>query len=199
MKKVKLLTLMLAGTLAVGALTAYGYGSMISSGKTIIQQDVNLVLYDKNQLVNDATAIVSGEVVSSEVQDDFEGFPATDYIIKVDKIFKGNPGAEVEIRTSGGENAKMKYILSEETGTFQPGEKVVLFLTDDKGTRPDKNDFGYYVLGGFQGKFKEENGKLQNEKFTFDVATFAQELNQIEKSNKAKGLKKLTDIPSMDI
>lgn len=198
MKKAKIVVLLLAATLAVSAVTAYGYGKMIGFGKTIVKPTVSLVSLDKNQLVNDATAIISGEVIFSEVQDDLDGFPATDYVIEVDKVFKGNPDAEVEVRTEGGENDKMVYIPDEGMATFQIGEKVVLFLTDDKGTRSDKDDFGYFVLGGFQGKLKEENGKLKNEKFTFDTATFARELDQIEQDNKAKGLKKLKAEPGSD-
>jgi len=190
MKKAKVLTLLLAATLAVGALTAYGYGKLIGPRKTIVRSEASLVdIVDKNKLVNDATAIVAGEVIASEVQDDLRGFPVTDFIIKVDEVFKGHPGAEIEVRTEGGENAKMKYIPDEEFVTFQLGEQVVLFLTDEKGDRPDRNDFGYFVLGGYQGKFIEENGKLKSKKFTFDVATFEQELQQIEMDNKAKGLK----------
>jgi len=199
MKKVKVFTLFLVATLAVSAVTVYGFAKITSFGKTIVRSEVTFPAYDKNQLVNDATTIVSGEVVSSEAQDDFEGFPATDYVIKVDKVFKGSPATEVEIRTEGGENAKMKYIPEDRALTFQIGEKVVLFLSDDKGTRPDRNDFGYFVLGGYQGKLKEENGKLKNEKFTFDVATFEQEIKQIEKDNKAKGLKKIKAEPGGDI
>ncbi|MBS3908847.1 MAG: hypothetical protein KGZ93_04390 [Actinobacteria bacterium] len=197
MKKIKVVTLLLTATLTVSALAAYGYGKMISPGKTVVSADASFAYHDKNELVNLATVIVSGEVVSSEVQDDLRGFPATDYIVKVDKVFRGNPGAEVEVRTEGGENAKMIYDPGEGYVTFQIGEQVVLFLTDDKGDRTDKDDFGYYVLG-VQGKFKEENGKLTNRDYTFDAATFAQELDQIEKENKANGLKKLTDVPSSD-
>ena len=201
MKKAKVVTLLVAATLTVSALTAYGYGKMISDGKTIsagkttVRSEASLAAYDKNQLVNDASAIASGEVISSEAQDDFAGFPATDYVIQVDKVFRGAPGAEVEIRTQGGENAKMKYVPDDGFVTFQIGEKVVLFLTDEKGDRPDKEDFGYFVLGQFQGKFKEEDGKLKNRDYTFDAATFEQELDQIEKENKAKGLKKLKAEP----
>ncbi|MBE0447247.1 MAG: hypothetical protein IBX64_03960 [Actinobacteria bacterium] len=197
MKKVKVFTLLLVAILAVSAVTAYGYGRMF--GKTVVRAEATYPDFDKNELVSRASVIVSGKVVSLEVQDDFTGVPATDYIIKVDKVFKGNPAAEVEVRTEGGENAEMIYIPDEGVPTFQIGEKVVLFLTDEKGDRPDKDDFGYYVLGGHQGKFIEENGKLKNEKFTFDVATFEQEIAQIEKDNKAKGLKKLKADPGDDI
>jgi hypothetical protein len=178
----KVFTLLLAGILTVSVLTACG------SEKTIVGSDATIAPYDKNQLVNDAIVIVSGEVISSEVQTDFKGFPVTDYKIKVNNVFKGNPAADVEVRTYGGETAEMKYIPDEEMVTFQTGEKVVVFLTDEKGNRPDKNDFGYFVVGQFQGKLKVENGKLKNEKFIFDTVNFTQELKNIEDQNKAKGL-----------
>ncbi|WP_134703072.1 hypothetical protein [Ammoniphilus sp. YIM 78166] len=61
-------------------------------------------------------------------------------------------------------------------------------MTDEKGNRPDKDDFGYFVVGQFQGKLKEENGKLKNNKLIIDTATFTHELIQINDQNKAKGL-----------
>lgn len=193
MKKTNKIAIFLAGALVVGVISAYGYSIIIDSGKTIVGSEVCLVSYDKNQLVNEATAIVSGKVISKESQTDFEGFPATDYIIKVSKIYRGNPGAEVEVRTAGGENENMIYEPDEDLVKFKVGEIITLFLTDDKGTRPDKNDFGYYVLGGYQGKFKDVDGVLKSNKFEFDVANFAKELKNIEKENKEKGLKKTTE------
>lgn len=95
---------------------------------------------DKNQLVNEATTIISGEVISSEVNEDFIGFPVTDYKIKVDKTFKGTPKSVVVVRTSSGNSDD--YIIK-----FKHGEKVVLFLTDDIDARPDKDDFDYFVVG----------------------------------------------------
>jgi hypothetical protein len=189
----KLFSLLLVGALTISSLTACGFG------KTTVGSDVSIVPFDKNQLVNHATTIVSGEIVSSEVQNDYKGFPMTDYKIKVYKVFKGNPSAEVEVRTYGGENADMKYIPDEEMVSFELGEKVVLFLTDDKGNRPDKADFGYFVVGQFQGKLLEQNGKLKNEKFTFDVVNFAQELKQIGDQNKASGLKPMKAEPGDNI
>jgi hypothetical protein len=55
------------------------------------------------------------------------------------------------------------------------------------------------VVGQFQGKFKEENGKWKNEKFTFGVLTFEQELEQIEGENKASRLEKIKAKPGSDI
>lgn len=190
----KVFTLLLVGTLAISGFVASGLG-----GKQTIEPDSTIVSLDKNQLVNHAAAIVVGQVISSEVQNDFQGFPVTDYKIKVTKVFKGNLSDEIEVRTSGGENDEIKLVPDEDMATFDLGEKVVLFLTDDKGNRPDKDDFGYYVVGQFQGKLKEENGKLKNEKFTFDLATFEKEVKQIEENNKANGLKPIKAERESDI
>lgn len=154
---------------------------------------------DKNHLVNEATTIILGEVISSEVNKDFIGFSVTDYKIRVDKAFKGNPKSEIVVRTSGGKNDKMDYIPDDDIVKFKNGEKVVLFLTDDIDVRPDRDDFDYFVVGDYQGKFKEVNGVLKNEKFTFDVSTFEEELKQIEEENRASSLKKIKAEPGNDI
>lgn len=186
------------GLLTLSVLT-FGYWKLPVFNKTTVTSEALIVSVDKNQLVNEATAIVSGKVISSEVQNDFAGFPVTDYRIKVNKIFKGTPAAEFEVRAYEGENEKVKYVPDEEMVTFQVGEEVVLFLTDEKGTREDKNDFDYFVVGQSQGKFKKEKGQIKNEKFSFDETTFEQDLEKIEKENKAKGLKKFKAGPNDDI
>lgn len=168
-------------------------------GKTTVTSETTIISLDKNQLVNEATIIIEGKVISSEIKNDYKGFPATDYKIKVDKVFKGEPVPEVVVRTAGGENSEMIYIPDDGMVSFEIGEKVILFLTNDKGNRPDKDDFGYFVVGQFQGKFKEENGKLKNDKFVFDASTFKEELKKIEEENKAKGLKKIKAESDSDI
>lgn len=170
-----------------------------SNNKEIIKSDVTLATYDVNQLVNDSTLIISGKVVSSEVQNDFQGFPVTDYKIKVNNVFKGNVDNEVEVRTSGGENKNVKFIPDEEMASFKLGEEVTLFLTDEKGDRPDKNDFGYFVVGQSQGKLIEENGKLKNKKFEFNSSNFEKELREIEESNIRYNLKKMDSNRGYDI
>lgn len=189
----KTLTVLFTIMLIFSLLTACSFG------KTTVTPETIIISLDKNQLVNEASTIISGEVISSEVKDDFIGFPVTDYKIKVDKVFKGNPKSEVVVRTAGGENDKMIYIPDEEMVKFEIGERVVLFLTDDIDVRPDKDDFDYFVVGEYQGKFKEENGKLMNKKYIFDASTFEQELKRIEEENKAKGLKKIKAEPGNNI
>ncbi|MFB4326360.1 hypothetical protein RB298_28945, partial [Priestia sp. BR_2] len=116
--------------------------------KTISLESIKGTMFRKKtgpQLVNEADVVISGTVISQEVQSDFEGFPVTDTIVKVNNVYKGDPGQTVEIRVNGGETAEMIYILDEEAApAFHVGEEVLVFLTGNKGLRPDKNDFGYF-------------------------------------------------------
>jgi hypothetical protein len=155
------------------------YGENLYS-KREVHSEADVLSYDKAQLVQDATLIVSREVVGFEVQDDADGFPATDYLIKVDHAYKGDAPETVEVRTAGGENERMRYFPNQDQVTFHQGEQVVVFLTDQKGDRKDRFDFGYFVVGQAQGKFVEENGKLRNAKLTFDSLTFEKELHSLE-------------------
>lgn len=166
----------LTGVVAVALLSGCGFL------KTEVHSEADVLSYDKAQLVKDATLIVAGEVVGFETQDDANGFPATDYLIKVDRAYKGDAPETVEVRTVGGENERMRYFPNEDQVTFQQGEQVVVFLTDQKGDGRDRLDFGYYVVGQAQGKFFEANGKLQNKKLSFDTSTFQKELQSLAPS-----------------
>lgn len=167
----------------------YGFNHSDAAEKTIVKTHSMRVVYDnKNELVNNATAIVKGEVIASEVEVDRRGFPVTDYTIKLLEVFKGNPPEEFQVRTEEGVNNEMIHISDDGAVTFQLGEKVILFLTDEKGKRRDKHDFDYFVVGSMQGKLMEVNGKFKNDDFIFDTEHFAQEIQQIEEQNKAAGL-----------
>lgn len=163
--------------------------SIDKQNKVVVQSEVTIASYDKNQLVHDSDVIIEGRVIDKKVTEDFEGFPATDFIISVDKVYKGDPEKEVSVRTRGGETDKMIYHPDEdEIVSFELKEKVTVFLTNEKGNRPDKDDFDYFVVGQFQGKFNEVNGKLINKKIDFDVNRFEKELKQIEILNKENKL-----------
>jgi len=151
----------------------------------VIVSSIEIVPLSKNQLVNTADAIIEGVVVSQEVQNDFRGLPATDTTIEVTKVYKGNPGQQMEVRVDGGETDDKIY-TSDETmlPKFTKKESVVLFVTANKGQRPDQNDFDYYVVGQFQGKFEIKDGKIINRTFSFDRDNFVNELQTIENENK---------------
>jgi hypothetical protein len=133
---------------------------------------------------------------SQEVQEDFKGFPITDTVLKVDKVYEGEPGKSVEISVDGGETDKMISIPNEETTLhFKIGEKAILFLTSNKGNRPDKLDFGYYVVGQYQGTLSKSsvNGVdiLKNEVHSFNLDSIADEIKSIEEENRINNLPEL--------
>lgn len=161
-----------------------------NKGKIIIHSEPEVIQYDKNQLVNEADVIVSGKVISQEVVKDFEGFPVTDTLIRVQTVFKGEPGETVEIRVNGGETDDILYTLEESAApTFKVGEEAVVFLSSNKGSRPDKDDFGYYLVGQAQGKFilggVQPKGMIENNTDTqsFDFNNFQNEINNLEQYN----------------
>ncbi|MEK3685101.1 matrixin family metalloprotease [Paenibacillus sp. FSL R10-2736] len=161
-----------------------------NKGKIIIHSEPEVIQYDKNQLVNEADVIVSGKVISQEVVKDFEGFPVTDTLIRVQTVFKGEPGETVEIRVNGGETDDILYTLDESAApTFKVGEEAVVFLSSNKGLRPDKDDFGYYLVGQAQGKFIlggiQPKDIIENNTDTqsFDFNNFQNEINNLEQYN----------------
>jgi len=164
----------------------------------IAHSEPELVQYDKNQLVNESDVIVSGIVLSQEVQKDFEGLPATDTWIQVQTAYKGTPAETVEIRADGGEMEDIVHIVDVPTPLqFSIGEKVMVFLSHNKGSRPDKEDFGYYVVGQAQGKFNIDvlsESLIQNDTGThrFDLQNFQQEIDQIEAYNQKHNMPRMT-------
>ncbi|MDF9843752.1 MULTISPECIES: hypothetical protein [unclassified Paenibacillus] len=158
--------------------------------KTVVYSEVQFIHLDKNQLVNEADAIVKGRVLSQEVQKNFEGFPVTDTTIQVQTVFKGEPGENVEVRVDGGKTEDMILVLDEDyIPKFEIDEEVIVFLSADKGDRPDKNDFGYYVVGQSQGNFSLkdtlQNESIENDAKTlkFDLNNFQEEINQAASIN----------------
>lgn len=159
--------------------------------KPVVETELTVVKYDKNQLVHDADVIMRGTVTSIVVQKDYDGFPATDTTILVNEVYKGNPGKEVEVRVKGGETEDMIYVPEKDKiPDFKEGEEVIVFLTNNKGNRPDKDEFGYYVVGQIQGKFevKESNNNKSlinphNSRFGFDFNDFKEQIDTISKEN----------------
>ena len=182
----KLLSIVLASSFVIGIGTVYGFDvtrkqtSEPTIGATVIKMD-------KNRLYAHSTEIVKGKVIGSETKTAFTG-EVTDFEIEIDEVIQGDEARKVvKVRTEGNGNNPVKSGLV----SFTVGESVTLFLTDDKGNRPDRGDFDYFVVGQAQGKFKEYNGKLKNNKGAeFSKDTFKDELKQIEKENKEKGIKK---------
>ena len=184
MKNSKLLTLMLL------LFTSFSFGC--TKEKLVVGNHMEVIGYDKNQLVNHSDIIMEGIVISQEVQEDFTGYPATDTVLKVTKVYMGTPGDTVEIRVIGGETDKMIYLPDADLlPSFEIGEEVLVFLINNRGFTPDSKDFGYYVVGQYQGKFSlTGNDKIMNKAFEFNLSTFKEELETIIGENKTLNLPK---------
>lgn len=167
------------------------------TSKTIVHSQNLMATFKKNELVNESDVIISGTAISQEVQKDFRGFPATDTLIQVQKVYKGKPGDTVEVRTNGGETDDMIYVVNEDNPlTFDIGEEVVVFLSNNKGSIPDKDDFGYFIVGQNQGKFSIDNqlnGTIENSSKTykFSLNNLQSEIDKLEKYNKTHNVPKM--------
>ncbi|REK74825.1 hypothetical protein [Paenibacillus paeoniae] len=156
--------------------------------KNVVSTDVSILKRDKHSLVEIADVIIRGTVTSQEVQTDYMGFPATDTFIQVTQVYKGKPEVQVEVRTIGGEtNDTILSIDSHSIPSFKMGEDVIVFLTSQKGTRPDRDDFGYYVVGQAQGKFSINNNKSieseSNNEYGFKLNKINKQIKEIMKEN----------------
>lgn len=165
--------------------------------KILVRSEVLMAKMEKNQLVNESDLIVSGTVLSQEVAKDFIGFPVTDTQIQVEHVYKGKAASTVEVRVAGGETEDMIHEVSEDAGlTFEIGERVVVFLSDNKGKIPDPDSFGYFFVGQGQGKFRVEDnpeGTIANRAgtYTFDFGNLQQEIEQLEQYNRTHDVPRL--------
>ncbi|REK74598.1 hypothetical protein [Paenibacillus paeoniae] len=126
----------------------------VQSYKTVIHSDLLLVNYNKNDLVRDADVIIRGIVKTQVVKKDFDHFPVTDTTIVVKKVYKGTPEQEVIVRTKGGQLEDTLHVPQNDAiPQFKKQDDVIVFLTNQTGDRPDKDQLGYYVVGQIQGKF----------------------------------------------
>lgn len=153
--------------------------------KTVVQSEGSRVQMDKNEMVNEADVIVLGSAVSQSVQKDFTGFPVTDTVIQVETVYKGTAADTLEVRAAGGETEDMIDVVSENAAvSFTIGESVVLFLSQNGGSRPNEDAF-YYVVGQAQGIFDAEaspEGIIEDSTgtHTFDFDTLQHEINELE-------------------
>ncbi|WP_172237883.1 hypothetical protein [Saccharibacillus endophyticus] len=179
------------------SLTATMETTKESSEKEIAQASSWMTKMEKNQLVRDSDVIIHGTVLSQETENDFTGLPATDTFVQVLTVYKGDPGNVVEVRTAGGETDDKILIVDEKvTPMFTIGEEVVLFLSANKGSRLDKEDFDYGVMGLSDGKFTVEpdsDGIIASQwgshRFNFD--DLQHEIDELERYNE------LHHVPSM--
>lgn len=155
--------------------------------QTVVQSELELIRLDKNKLVLDADVIIRGTVKSQETKLDADGFPATDTTISVDEVFKGSPGGEVIVRTKGGEAGGIIYKPElDSIPQFKEGEEVVVFLTNKTGDRPDRDQFGYFVLGQIQGKFQVTEDQMlvgaRNDEYGFELIKLHEQIEEITRN-----------------
>ncbi len=162
--------------------------------KTVVHAESLRAEMEKNELVNESDIIVSGTVLSQTVESDFSGFPATDTLIEVEHRYKGNSADEIEVRSAGGETDDMIYVV-EDTAEFIIGEKVILFLSRNGGSRPNEESF-YYTVGQAGGKFSVDSsgqGMTRNNQsdFQFDLDNLQAEIDELEHYNQTHNVPRL--------
>ncbi|RJE90997.1 hypothetical protein D3P07_02680 [Paenibacillus sp. 1011MAR3C5] len=150
-----------------------------------------IIKIDKHELERTANVILRGEVLSQTP--DHDGFvnPITDTVVGVLDVYRGKPKEEIVVRTPGLSQYTRAKLREEGLGAYEVGDEVILFLTDQKGERPDKDEFDYFVIGMGQGAFLLETykGKKQmvsqaNEEYGFTFKSFKKQLKQLAKENK---------------
>jgi hypothetical protein len=83
------------------------------------------------------------------------GYLMTDAVVRVDKVFAGPAtmaGRHILVAHLGGEDGRDKFVAEGET-ISQPGHAYVFFLRKAPGGR-------YVIVGGGQGRFSLDGGKL---------------------------------------
>lgn len=100
-------------------------------------------------LVDQAAAVVDAEVVGVEPAPILDGPPATDYLVEVNRVLKGDlPGSTVVVRVPGGVNPAGMGLKIWGAPRFADGERTILFL------RPAK-DGTYHILHLMLGAFHQ--------------------------------------------
>ncbi len=97
-----------------------------------------------DELTARADSIVVGEVTDIACYEEGRGDIYTLVTLSVEQAVKGGPGNEVVLRVPGGEVGGLRLSVSD-TPSFQPGERVVVFL-EEAGS-------AFKVSGWYQGKF----------------------------------------------
>jgi len=159
--------------------------------KTVISSGLLLLNYNKNELVRDADVIIRGTVIAQKIKKDSDNFPATDTTIVVKEIYKGAPEKEVIVRTKGGQIDDTLYVFEDNViPQFKERDDVVVFLTNQTGNRPDKDQFDYYVVGQIQGKFDVVNNEhlegFKVKQYGFQLKDLQEQIKEITIENEQK-------------
>jgi len=146
---------------------------------------------DEHGLESTANVILRGKVLSQTPDHDGYVNPITDTVVDVLEVYRGEPKEEIIVRTPGLSQYTRAKLREEGLGAYEVGDEVILFLTDQKGERPDKDEFDYFVVGMGQGAFllEKRKGKKQmvsiaNEEYGFTYKSFKKQLKQLEKENR---------------
>lgn len=100
-------------------------------------------------LADQAAAVVDAEVVGVEPAPIVDGPPATDYLVEVNRVLKGDlPGSTVVVRVPGGVNPAGLGLKIWGAPRFADGERAILFL------RPAQ-DGTYHILHLMLGAFHQ--------------------------------------------
>jgi len=126
----------------------------LSSTTTKIECDASWVKSYNSipDLLDHSDAVVMGKIIESNAYIEENGLVFTDYLIQVEKSLKGETEKEILVHQTGGK-IDNKIIEIGDDPLFNKEHNMVLFLKEY-----EKNK--YYVLGGPQGRFIIENGKL---------------------------------------
>ncbi len=189
--KNKLIT-MLCISVASLALGIAGFYLLSGNQPEVIKSSSTLLYKSKADLMTDSDIIISGKVSSSRpgkwsnpgLVKGKRNIIQTDYIIDINKIYKGIPydDKKIAVRIDKGKAGDIE-IISDSYPDFNIGEEVLLFLSKDDSdiANPDEN---YYVLtGALQGKFSvketKETGKVfANDKDTIVLSRLEDEIKQ---------------------
>ncbi|MDQ0194906.1 hypothetical protein [Paenibacillus wynnii] len=181
-----------------------------------IEASGDIPILSKRDLINNASVVIRGTVdkilPSSWSNPDFaKGLEVrntiqTDVLIKVNEVYKNKPydNSVVTVRIEAGKVGNTT-LTSEGYPTFQPGEEVVLFLSEDDGDLANPNENYYVLTGMLQGKFSlnektstdktfvnKSDNDLLNGKDSFKLSTIGEEINSTLKDLKLKPIQKLT-------
>lgn len=83
------------------------------------------------------------------------GYTVTDFTVRIDNVLEGAKALEgktVKLTQMGGTIGKRSVVVDADP-LSQPGDELVLFLRQG-------GDGGFRIVGGAQGRYKVENGKL---------------------------------------
>jgi hypothetical protein len=177
----KLVLLPLCAIVTTASLTACGTAREVDA-ITYITNTIDVPALTEQDLVDNATAIIDGTVLRSSVVTDAEGLPATDSVLRVEKVYSGEPRTEITVRIPGGTLDSAVYTIAnaQDMPLFTAAERITLFLYE-----PLTHDgYDYQVLGQARGAFtRDDLGILRSQAgdLTFTYANFTQELAEIAK------------------